>query len=97
MHAGPSVLGVNWKPALPRANQENGAPRGRGLFGAVGYPVEVVEFLGVARVGVVGAFVFVFDVGAGGLHSFAGFSRGVACAAVDGAAGGFGKGEGGEG
>ncbi len=66
------------------------------LFGAVGDPEEVVEFLGVAGVGIVGAFVFVFDVGAGGLHSLASFSGGVACAALDGAAGGFGKSEGGE-
>jgi len=70
--------------------------QGQELFGAVGYPVEMVEFLGVARVGIVGAFVLVLDVGAGGLHSFASFSGGVTCAAVDGAAGGFGKAGGGK-
>lgn len=73
------------------------AIQGEGLFGAVGDPEEVVEFLGVARVGVVGAFVFVFDVGASGLHGFSFLAGGVGGAAVDGAGGGFGKGGGGEG
>ena len=67
------------------------------LFGAVGDPEEVVEFLGMARVGVVGAFVLVFDVGAGGLHALARFAGGVASAAVDGASGGLGEVGGGEG
>ena len=74
-----------------------GGAAGLELFGAVGDPEEVVEFLGVAGVGVIGAFVFVFDVGAGGLHAFACFPRSVARATVDGAAGGFGEGGGCEG
>ena len=68
-----------------------------GLFGAVGDPEEVVEFLRVSRGGVIGPFVFVFNVGAGGLHGFSGFTGGVGGAAVDGAAGGFGEIGGGEG
>jgi hypothetical protein len=63
----------------------------------VGDPEEVIEFLGVARVGIIGAFVFIFDVGTGGLHTLASFSGGVAYAAIDRATGSFGKTEGGEG
>jgi hypothetical protein len=63
----------------------------RSLFGAVGDPEKVVELLGVAGVGVVGAFVLVLDVGAGGLGGFSGFTGGVAGAAVDGASGGLWK------
>jgi len=63
----------------------------------VGDPEEVIEFLRVARVGVVGAFVLVFDVGTSRLHAFSGFAGGVGGAAVDGATSGLGKGGGGEG
>ena len=69
---------AGWKPALPLA-----------LFAAVGDPEDVVELLRVARVGVVGAFVFVFDIGAGGLHGLSCFAGGVGSAAFDGATGGF--------
>ena len=55
----------------------------RVLFGAVGDPEEVVELLRMARIGVVGAFVLVLDFGAGGLHAFSCFSRGVPRGAVD--------------
>src|SRR5437899_12794692 len=52
----------------------------------------MIEFLWVARIGVIGAFVFVFDVDASGLHGFAGFSGGVSGAAFNGTTGGFWKG-----
>jgi hypothetical protein len=84
---------VGWR----NTSAKNVSTAGLGLFGAVRDPEEVIEFLGVARVGVVGAFVFVFNVGAGGLHSFSGFSGSVGGAVVDGAVGGFGKIRGGEG
>jgi hypothetical protein len=67
------------------------------LFSAVGDPEEVIEFLRVARVGVIGAFMLVLDVGAGGLHAFSCFACGVGGAAVDRASGSFWKGGGGEG
>ena len=67
---------------------------GLGLFGAVGDPEEVIKLLRVARVGVVGAFVLVLDVGAGGLHALSCFAGGVGGAAVDGASGSFGEGGG---
>ena len=89
-------------PSSSFAGRRNTGPRVAstvelGLFGAVGDPEEVIEFLGVARIGVVGAFVFVFHVDAGGLHGFSGFTGGVGGAVVDGATGGFGEIGGGEG
>ena len=78
--------------------QEGGASpgptngRGGDLVGAVGDPEEVIEFLGVARIRIVGTFVFVFDVDAGGLHGFPGFAGGVGSAAFDGTTGGLWKG-----
>ena len=84
---------VNRKPALSRVPiRENGVPRfggtaGLELFGAVGDPENVIEFLWMARVRVIGAFVFVLDVGAGGLHCRPLFSCCVGGAAVDGTAG----------
>jgi hypothetical protein len=86
-------------------------PRGRGkplpyksvaeekfkLFGAVGDPEDVIKLLWMARVGVVGAFVLILDVGAGGLHCRPLFSCCVGGAAVDGTTGGLGKSRGSEG
>ena len=86
-------LRVNWKPALPRtpfgrmAFPGSEGTGGLELFGAVGDPENVIEFLWMPRVRVIGAFVFVLDVGAGGLHCRPLFSRCVGGAAVDGTTG----------
>ena len=57
----------------------------------MGDPEEMVELMRVAGIGVIGAFVFVFNIGAGDLHAFSGFAGGVGGAAVDGTTGGFWK------
>jgi hypothetical protein len=87
---------AGWKPALPRT------PLGRmafpgGLVGAVGDPEKVIELLRMARVGVIGAFVLVLDIGAGGLHGLSCFACGVGGTAVDWTTGSLWKGPGGEG
>ena len=88
--------------ATKSAIRENGVPRFEGtagleLFGAVGDPEDVIKLLRMARVGVIGAFVLVLDLGTCGLRCRPLFSSCVGGAAIDGTTGGLWKGGVGEG
>ena len=63
----------------------------------MGDPEDVIKFLRMARVGIIGAFVLVLDLGTRGLRCRPLFSSYVGGAAVDGAAGGLWEGRVGEG
>ena len=68
-----------------------GGTAGFELFGAMGDPEDVIKFLRMARVGIIGAFVLVLDLGTSGLRCRPLFSCCVGGGAVDGTTGGFWK------